>query len=618
MLTTTFYKLLDGELNEILAKNPENKALHKHKDIKLNKGYAFMMWFLDFYGQKKTYQNYITDGSHDSSCDIIFSNKDIEGNNIFYIIQSKWVNVDFNKPHPNMNSQEFKATISDFTTVLNGTREQGENVKFNQKYKELLAHLEENGKAKFVFFTAADTNNEIEDTIKSFKKENGTSIDFLLIDINRIKRDYIEFKIKQLIANNPLEYNYSPEDKEITLEIERYKDEDAITQDIMHFQGRAQAYIFLLKPKTIHELFRKYKFNLFFKNVRNPLHQSNYNEKIVETLLRRPDSFWYFNNGITAITKLIPDGIGKHAKSFKIIGLQIINGAQTIYSIYKAYESATLIERKIMDTDARVSFRLIRSADEDFSVEITRYTNQQNPMEARDFVANLDDQERLQLASFKTNYWYEKRRGEFGNNEEVEKKYDIEIIPSDEFITAYLAFYLQKPTSAIANEDNFFLKRSEDKNGLYEEIFNVDTNFDDMLCSLLILYLQVDYLPKIMLENNNVQDMSIFVIALSKIVLEKYLGKKFPSNKKIDINIFIKKSITDKNIEIMIRKILRFADLLLAEDIDVASGDIMIIQQKSRNLMSNQLNYEILKQKVEETEISIEDIENIVLDNNQV
>lgn len=77
MLTTTFYKLLDGELNEILDKNPENQALHKHKDIKLNKGYAFMMWFLDFYGQKKSYQNYITDGSGDSSCDIIFSNQDI-------------------------------------------------------------------------------------------------------------------------------------------------------------------------------------------------------------------------------------------------------------------------------------------------------------------------------------------------------------------------------------------------------------------------------------------------------------------------------------------------------------------------------------------------------------
>ena len=476
MLTTTFYQLLDNELNEILAKNLENQALHKHKDIKLNKGYAFIMWFLDFYGQKKSYQNYITDGSGDSSCDIIFSNQDVEENTIFYVVQSKWVNVNFNNTYPKISSQEFKATISDFTTVLNGTRVLGENVKFNQKYKELLAHLEKNGKAKFVFFTAADSNNEIEDTIKSFKKENGASIDFLLIDINRIKRDYIEFKIKQLIANNPLEYNYSPEDKEITLEIERYKDEDAITQDIMHFQGRAQAYTFLLKPKTIHELFTKYKFNLFFKNVRNPLHQSNYNEKIVETLLRRLDSFWYFNNGITAITKLIPDGIGKHAKSFKIIGLQIINGAQTIYSIYKAYEDATFIERQIMDTDARVSFRLIRSADEDFSVEITRYTNQQNPMEARDFVANLDEQERLQLASFKTNYWYEKRRGEFGNNEEVENKYDIIIFSNEDFILSYLAFYMQKPASAAGDRDNFFIKRTENKNGLYEEIFNADTN----------------------------------------------------------------------------------------------------------------------------------------------
>jgi AIPR protein len=142
-----------------------------------------------------------------------------------------------------------------------------------------------------------------------------------------------------------------------------------------------------LKPKTVYELFKKYRFGLFFKNVRNPIHRSNYNEKIVETLLKKPNAFWYFNNGITAITKIMPE-VGIHAKKIKLEGLQIINGAQTVYSIYQAYQNATRIQRVAMDSDARMTFRLIRSSDEEFNMQITRYTNSQNSMEDRGFLVS--------------------------------------------------------------------------------------------------------------------------------------------------------------------------------------------------------------------------------------
>jgi AIPR protein len=108
---------------------------------------------------------------------------------------------------------------------------------------------------------------------------------------------------------------------------------------------------------------------LFFKNVRNPIHRSNYNPKIVNTLLEKPNAFWYFNNGLTAITKILPD-IGNHAKEIQVAGLQMINGAQTVYSVYQAYEQAKPIQRKAMDTHARLMLRLIGSSDNEFNLQI--------------------------------------------------------------------------------------------------------------------------------------------------------------------------------------------------------------------------------------------------------
>ncbi len=636
MLTSNFYKLIDTELNQILDKNPNDQNLHKHKDVANNKGYAFLVWFLAFYGQKSLYRNYITDGKDDNSCDIIFSNTDTQGQEIFYIVQSKWLNIATNEEgqllrkgkvitaYPKIEKEEFNAVVSEFTTVINGTRTAGINEKFNNKSKELVKHLEKNGKAKFLFFTAADINDEINDTIKSFNKENAPNTSLEVIDIYRIKRDYIEFKFKEVVADNPLEYKYNPEDSDIELAIERYKNGDnseksyLASRDILQFEGREQAYIFLLKPKTIHQLFQKYKFNLFFKNVRNPLHRSNYNEKIVETLQRRPNTFWYFNNGVTAITKRIPD-VGKIANTLTVKGLQIINGAQTIYSIYKAYENASYDEREIMDTDARISFRLIRSSDEDFNLEITRYTNRQNEMQPRDFVANLDEQQRLQLESFQTNYWYEKRREEFRLDENIKAQNGITIVANHLFAMTYVAFHLQKPMAAILHQDKFFLKRTEDAEGLYEDIFNVKTKFVDMYNSFLIWEMVLQQFSKDDDKGNVVFQLPDYLmpfiityLALSKIVLQKYLNIKY-QNEDVNLQNFIKKTFETNNQlqKKIIEMVLDYTVRLLSSKI--SSDDNEITQENYKRLAISPIFYDMLCQEVEDKKITVQDIEGVFL-----
>jgi hypothetical protein len=90
MKTKDFYQIIDKELNSLLVKYKEDEFLKKQKEPSNQKSYSLLIWFLEFYGKISNYTNFITDGSNDSSCDIIFDNKDNQGNKIFYIVQSKW------------------------------------------------------------------------------------------------------------------------------------------------------------------------------------------------------------------------------------------------------------------------------------------------------------------------------------------------------------------------------------------------------------------------------------------------------------------------------------------------------------------------------------------------
>ena len=93
MVTEEFYKKIDADLEVLIEKYKNDAYLKKQrKDANNRKSYAFLIWFLEFYGQVSNYVNYITDGNDDKSCDIVFDKKDNQGNTVFYVVQSKWNN----------------------------------------------------------------------------------------------------------------------------------------------------------------------------------------------------------------------------------------------------------------------------------------------------------------------------------------------------------------------------------------------------------------------------------------------------------------------------------------------------------------------------------------------
>jgi AIPR protein len=615
MLITKFYDTINEELSVTLAENSNDIRTTAHKEVAQNKGYALLIWFLKFYGQTNYYYPHITDGKGDISCDIIFSGKNSLDEVVFYVVQSKYINFDSTKKKdnefPTIKKEEFGAVLNDFSTLLSSENITGSNEKLNAKYHALKKHLAKNGKVKFIFFTLAQKNEVINDTIDAFNRLNAPHVSLEVIDLEKIRRDYIEFIYKEVKVFNRLEYAYSPENRMITLPIERVVESG---RDIFEFKGRSKAYTFLLKPKTIHDLFKRYSFSLFFKNVRNPIHRSNYNAKIVDTLLNQPSSFWYFNNGITAITSILPE-IGIHANKINIGGLQIINGAQTVYSIYMAYANAKPIEKKVMDIEARVALRLIGSSDKDFNLQITRYTNLQNPMEDRDFCANDDVQLKLQQQSFHTNIWYEKRRDEFQLNKAAQAKIGISIVPNTEFVTAYMCFERQEPYTVIHFRQYFFIAEKDDKQGLYERVFKWDTEFKDMYAAFLMWQL----LPKTfdIPEKEDVDewttDISFTILALSKKVMKVYFALKYANmvEKQVNISHYLmnigKNPKEDAIIEL--KKILIYAyQRLLARLVHKADYQTL---KGFRKIMERGSFYEETAREVEFRPIFIEEITSI-------
>ncbi|MEV1090319.1 AIPR family protein [Streptomyces microflavus] len=138
----------------------------------------------------------------------------------------------------------------------------------------------------------------------------------------------------------------------------------------------------------LHNLVWQHEEKLFSANIRGYLGRnrsaSNINHGIQQTIDDRPEMFWPFNNGITALVHEIgqaKDGV------LPVRGLSIINGAQTVGVISKAQpEQAERIQ---------VTARFIRCDDTQTVRDIIRYNNRQNPTLAADYRSTDPTQNRL-------------------------------------------------------------------------------------------------------------------------------------------------------------------------------------------------------------------------------
>lgn len=155
-------------------------------------------------------------------------------------------------------------------------------------------------------------------------------------------------------------------------------------------------------------LHRKHGSTLFEKNIRFFRGETDVNQKIQDSAINSPSSFFYLNNGVTILCEKIDKkpigGAGRDMGIFVCKGISIVNGAQTVGTLGKISPSqdSTLQETKLL-----VRLISLENAPSEFAPEITKATNTQNRIEARDFVSLDDLQKELQLAlAVKHQYMY--------------------------------------------------------------------------------------------------------------------------------------------------------------------------------------------------------------------
>lgn len=136
---------------------------------------------------------------------------------------------------------------------------------------------------------------------------------------------------------------------------------------------------------------------LFEKNLRGVLGSTDVNKQVSETINSRPDDFWYFNNGITVTAKSVektPLGGGnRDFGTFRASSAFVVNGAQTVSTIGRSRGAAESLAR------VRIPLRVISLAgsSDDYGALITRTNNTQNRIEARDFVSQDQEQQRIRV-----------------------------------------------------------------------------------------------------------------------------------------------------------------------------------------------------------------------------
>jgi len=133
----------------------------------------------------------------------------------------------------------------------------------------------------------------------------------------------------------------------------------------------------------------RYSALLFRANIRDPLGATRTNSGIVRSLITEPGNFWYRNNGITVLCDRIEPKPGSmqfpHNVPMQLtaVNASVVNGAQTVTAIAEAMRTHPEIAAQ-----AKVGVRVIATNGvTGFTADVTKATNLQNSVEARDFIA---------------------------------------------------------------------------------------------------------------------------------------------------------------------------------------------------------------------------------------
>lgn len=479
------------------------------KNIDKNE-WAFNYWILDklFYEEEELIEEKIID-YYDMGIDAYEIYEDTKE---IYLIQNKYYS-EITSITANYIKNDF--LLRDITALENGTYKKSDELQNAfTKYKnspDFAVYLQ-------LFVTNNNHCNEADEYVKKFNREHPKyhAKIFYLDDIE--EKYYGEVK---------------PIQKNITVKIESINKGTIlnINTDDYKLENVIDAKYVLTPVVSIYRLYRESiekSYPIFDKNIREYLGNKGVNKSIYTTLLDPIDrkNFFYYNNGITIICDKMSKIKTQHSEYnmnayFNIDNPQIVNGCQTVNSIYEVLKNIdpTYLEKDYKDTFVMLKILEIdRDDDNDNELyrNIVKYNNSQNAIDEKTFVANKDIFIRLQREFEKKGFLLlikqsdkhqfansykvlskikslsQERIKKFGINE-IKKVSDL-FIPLEKLLQVITAF-ISGGQTAYVKKSNMLKFGSEQYNNAINFIKNKNIT-NDVLIDLYLLYRRAEQTKK--------------------------------------------------------------------------------------------------------------------------
>ena len=229
------------------------------------------------------------------------------------------------------------------------------------------------------------------------------------------------------------------------------------------------SYMCVMPATTLRELYDNFGQRLLESNVRTFLQfRGKVNRGMKETLLKNPENFFAYNNGLTVTAS----GIKTEQKSGQMIiteldNMQIVNGGQTTSAIYfTPLEKSSQKEINFKDIDlskvfVQMKLTVIEDPEESEIIKsnVAQFANTQNTIQAADLVSNHPLHRKIEEHSrnhsvppgenqIATKWFYERARGQYETKIRAlttpskKKKFEVENPKSQRFSKTDMAKYI--------------------------------------------------------------------------------------------------------------------------------------------------------------------------------
>ena len=375
-----FRKQIKEDIEEYKEKFPNIQNINKD-------AWAFNFWVLDKFFQmdEELIESNIVDYK-DLGIDCFVYYEDTKE---FYLIQNKYYS---DSTQLTRSYVEDDFLIRPYNALKEGTyRKNSDLQRTFTKYKndpDFYVYLQ-------IYVTNDIVSNDVIESIRKFNQNHANDhIKAELFMLKDIQEKYYDEPIENKIT---FDYTINTINNGTILKVD---------SDNYPFDLPLKARYILTPVITLYKMYREAQekqYPIFDANIREYLGNTGINKNMYNTLMDAEDrrNFFYYNNGITIVCsamstpKTTPNGL-----KFLITQPQIVNGCQTVSTIYAALDTFNPSD---LEKEFKNTFVLIKLLQIDDSIEqeklyksIVTYNNSQNSIDEKTFAANNSVFVRLQ------------------------------------------------------------------------------------------------------------------------------------------------------------------------------------------------------------------------------